>query len=175
MQSANLTLIPHTGDSLRAILAGNEAYEKQSGFRVAPAIRELIVSDEVSPDYLARVQLATSADPWVLGFAIVLTSENIMIGMCGYKGPPMDGHVEIAYGIAPEYRGKGYATEVAALLTGHAFESDKVSIVRAHTLPERNASCRVLTKCGFKLIGEVNDPEDGPVWRWEKERARSQS
>ena len=49
-------------------------------------------------------------------------------------------------------------------------KSDKVSIVRAHTLPERNASCRVLTKCGFKLIGEVNDPEDGPVWRWEKEK-----
>src|SRR6184192_1881077 len=143
MQSANLTLIPHTGDSLRAIFAGNEAYEKQSGFRVAAAIRELIVSDEVSPDYLARVQLATSADPWVLGFAIVLTSEKIMIGMCGYKGPPTDGHVEIAYGIAPDYRGKGYATEVAALLTAHAFETGKVSIVRAHTLPERNASCRV--------------------------------
>jgi [ribosomal protein S5]-alanine N-acetyltransferase len=43
-----------------------------------------------------------------------------------------------------------------------------VRIVRAHTLPERNASTRVLEKCGFEFTGEVVDPEDGPVWRWER-------
>ncbi len=31
------------------------------------------------------------------------------------------------------------------------------------------ASGRVLIKCGFRRIGEVIDPEDGLVWRWEKE------
>ena len=33
-----------------------------------------------------------------------------------------------------------------------------------------NASTRVLTKCGFRHIGQVIDPEDGPVWRWERHR-----
>jgi RimJ/RimL family protein N-acetyltransferase len=37
------------------------------------------------------------------------------------------------------------------------------------TFSEANASARVLTKCGFRPIGEVIDPEDGPVWRWEKQ------
>jgi RimJ/RimL family protein N-acetyltransferase len=42
------------------------------------------------------------------------------------------------------------------------------SLIRAHTLPEMNASCRVLEKAGFKRLGEVIDPEDGLVWRWER-------
>ncbi|MGH7631966.1 MAG: hypothetical protein ACREOF_21740 [Gemmatimonadales bacterium] len=33
----------------------------------------------------------------------------------------------------------------------------------------RNASARVLEKLGFRRLGEVIDPEDGPVWRWEWE------
>ena len=37
----------------------------------------------------------------------------------------------------------------------------------ARQLPEANASTRVLAKSGFRKIGEVTDPEDGLVWRWE--------
>jgi RimJ/RimL family protein N-acetyltransferase len=111
----------------------------------------------------------------VHGFAVVLPAEriSIMIGSCGYKGPPNGGWVEIAYGIAPDYRGKGYATEIAETLTAHAFDHQEVNTVRAHTLPECNASGRILTKCGFKLVGEVRDPEDGLIWRWEKPRQTS--
>jgi ribosomal-protein-alanine N-acetyltransferase len=35
------------------------------------------------------------------------------------------------------------------------------------TRPEYNASGRVLTACGFERTGEVVDPEDGLVWRWD--------
>jgi RimJ/RimL family protein N-acetyltransferase len=77
--------------------------------------------------------------------------------------------VEIAYGVSPEYRGKGYATKAAQSLTDYAFNSGKVRVIRAHTLPEQNASTRVLAKCGFRRIGEVIDPEDGLVWCWEKD------
>jgi RimJ/RimL family protein N-acetyltransferase len=45
-----------------------------------------------------------------------------------------------------------------------------VQVVRAHTFAESNASARVLTKCGFHHAGEVIDPDDGPVWRWERRR-----
>jgi RimJ/RimL family protein N-acetyltransferase len=41
----------------------------------------------------------------------------------------------------------------------------------AHTLPEANASGRVLAKCGLRFVGEVIDPEDGSVWRWERQRS----
>jgi hypothetical protein len=38
----------------------------------------------------------------------------------------------------------------------------------AHTLPEENASTRALRRNGFLFAGEVMDPEDGLVWRWER-------
>ena len=124
---------------------------------------------ELSADWLARVHNSTSADPWTHGFTILRRDDDAVVGKGGFKGPPSEeGLVEIAYGVDPDHQGKGYATEVAAALTAFAFSSAKVRMVQAHTRPEANASTRVLTKCGFLRIGEVMDPEDGLVWRWEK-------
>ena len=125
----------------------------------------------MSPDWLARVQAAAPDDPWLPGFSIVHRDTNTVVGTCGFKGPPGDDHaVEIAYGIAPEHQGLGYATEAAGALSAYAFDSGQVRVVRAHTLPEKNASTRVLAKCGFQDVGAVIDPEDGLVWRGEKYR-----
>ena len=124
---------------------------------------------EVSPEWLAQAYAATTVDPWTLGFAMVHRATNEPVGTCGFKGPPEpDGIVEIAYGVVPDHQGKGYATEAAEALVDYAFSSDQVRVVRAHTLLQSNASTRVLVKCGFKLIGEVIEPEDGLVWRWER-------
>jgi ribosomal-protein-alanine N-acetyltransferase len=121
----------------------------------------------VSPQWLARAKATTSPDPWVHGFVITLREGNTTIGSCAYKGPPdPEGMVEIAYGIHPEHQGRGYATEAARALTQFALERG-ARIVRAHTLPQENASTHVLRKCGFTFLGEVMDPEDGRIWRWE--------
>jgi len=92
-----------------------------------------------------------------------------VIGAAGFKGPPdSGGMVEIAYGIVPSREGRGYATEAAGALVRFAQADDRVRLVRAHTLPEANASTHVLRKCGFVQVGEVIDPDDGRVWRWER-------
>jgi [ribosomal protein S5]-alanine N-acetyltransferase len=98
----------------------------------------------------------------------VLVSENTLIGNCGYKGQPKDGMVEIGYEVAEKYRGQGYATEIAMALIDHAVQDPRVTMIVAHTLAEKNASVRVLQKCGFQFITEIMDPEDGKIWRWEK-------
>jgi ribosomal-protein-alanine N-acetyltransferase len=126
---------------------------------------------QISPEWLARLRASTSADPWTCLFTMVHRDSDTVIGRCGYKGPPSsDGVVEIAYGVDPDYQGLGYATEAAQALVAQAFGSDRIRIVRAHTLVGANASSRVLTKCGFVRIGEVVDPEDGLVWRWEMQK-----
>lgn len=129
---------------------------------------------QVSPDWLRRVAEATEADPWLHGFALIHRATGATVGTAGFKAPPdAEGAVEIAYGVEPEHRGNGYASEAAVALTAYAFGNDHVNVVRAHTLPEPNASTRVLAKCGFQNVGEVMDPEDGLVWRWEKRRGGS--
>ena len=102
---------------------------------------------------------------------MVQSSSGKTVGRCGFKGPPgNDGVVEIAYGVQTEYQGMGFATEAAEALTRFAFNNPQVRKVIAHTLPQVNASGRVLTKCGFTKTGDVIDPEDGLVWRWERQQ-----
>ena len=133
------------------------------------------MSDEIkaqlSQSWLEMVQSATEPSPWIHGFETILTSGNkISVGECGFKGPPDEkGMVEIAYHTLPEHEGNGFATEAAATLVDFAFSQPTVKLVRAHTLPEPNASTRILEKCGFEFCGQVIDPDDGAVWRWEKQ------
>jgi ribosomal-protein-alanine N-acetyltransferase len=148
----NLNLVPQTREGVRAQIEHLEPHEMA----------------EVSPAWLALVDSSGPIDPWIHGFVMVRRIDSNTVGQCGFKGPPGDeGVVEIAYGVAPEHEGNGYATEAATALVSYAFSSGVVRVVRAHTLPQSNASGRVLTKCGFRFIGEVIEPDDGLVWRWE--------
>lgn len=130
---------------------------------LAPEVRK-----EVSPVWLELVKSVRVASPWIHWFSIVKRDIGQEIGSCGFKGPPDDaGVVEVAYGIELSFQGKGFATEAVAALRNFAFGHNSVLVVRAHTLPNGTASQRVLSKCGFHLVGEVEDPEDGKVLRWE--------
>jgi [ribosomal protein S5]-alanine N-acetyltransferase len=124
---------------------------------------------QVSPEWVARMR-SSAPSAWTHGFAIVERATNTAIGGAAFKGPPAAGAVEIAYGVDPDYRGRGYAKEAAAALVAFAFSNAAVRLVCAHTLPEKNPSTSVLTACGFEFLGEVLDPEDGLVWRWELPR-----
>ena len=104
--------------------------------------------------------------PWRGYFAV---EGKQAIGSCGFKGNPLNGAVEIAYYTFPPYEGRGFGTQMASALTQLALATDASLQVIAHTLPEPNASTRILTKNGFRFAGEVMDPEDGRVWRWEYE------
>src|SRR3954452_12155376 len=134
MQTNRLTLVPHTRDDALAMVE-----------RMSPEDRA-----QVSDDWLARVRSSAHNDPWMFGYSVVLRESGALVGQCGFKGPPADGTVEIAYGIDADHRGNGYATEAAEALVRLAFACDQVRLVIAHTLPEANGSTRILTKCGFR-------------------------
>lgn len=103
----------------------------------------------------------------------VLKSENMLVGSCGFKGPPTAaGVVELGYEIAEAYRGRGLATEAVHALVQQAFAEASVVKVQAHTLAEANASNHILQKCGFDFAGEVHDPDDGVLWKWDIGRER---
>jgi RimJ/RimL family protein N-acetyltransferase len=155
---------------LLALRDGDAQIASESGLKPTDGLRAMLVSDDVSPAWLARLRTAVDRDPWQFGFVVLETMTGVALGMASFKGAPDDhGVVEIAYGIVPAYRGRGYATQVAGALVQYASGDERVQRIRAHTLPERNASAAVLTKNGFELLGEVVDPEDGRVWRWERD------
>jgi ribosomal-protein-alanine N-acetyltransferase len=166
-----ISLLPQSPEHFRALLEGTDVYERRFGVRIADGVRDFLAGPEVSADFLARLNGPAAADPWKDGFAVVHVGDNTVIGLCSFTGPPSaDEMVEIAYGIAPGYQNRGHATEAARELIAYAMASGRVRTIRAHTLPQANASTRVLMKCGFTLVGEVTHPEDGVVWRWEMPR-----
>ena len=107
--------------------------------------------------------------PWG-GYLALDPDSRIVLGTCAFKGPPnAAGEVEIAYFTFPGGEGQGIATAMARALCVIASREPRVVRLLAHTLPERNASGSVLTRLGFRHAADVVDPEDGPVWRWERE------
>lgn len=151
--TVNLKLVLQTPDEVLAWVAS-----------LPPADRA-----EVSPAWLERARATAPGDPWSLSFNVVERASGAIVGACAFKGPPdAEGVVELAYGIDPANWGRGFATEAAGALVEFAFGSGRVRRVRAHTKSSDGASARVLTKCGFSLVGEVLDPEDGLVCRWER-------
>jgi RimJ/RimL family protein N-acetyltransferase len=102
------------------------------------------------------------------GYIAVAAETGEVVGSCAFKTAPTEEKaVEIAYFTYPRYEGRGYATAMAKKLINLAQNAATVERVVAHTLPAKSASTRVLEKVGMRLAGQVSDPEDGPVWRWQ--------
>jgi [ribosomal protein S5]-alanine N-acetyltransferase len=174
LETPRLRLVPYSPQHLLALIEGEEPFRRSLGLPAAEGLRAFYLSDDVSPAWLERLRAAAAPDPWEHGFGVIHRELGAVIGGAGFKGPPdEEGIVEIAYGIVPAYQGQGYATEAAQALIAYAFDDGQTRLVRAHTAPAPNASTRVLTKCGFHFVGEVTDPEDGLVWRWERARERT--
>ena len=96
---------------------------------------------------------------------------NTLLGSCGFKGKPIDGLVEIGYEVAQNYRGQGFATEMARLLVKKGFEDQSVQMIQAHTLPTENASTAVLKKNSFNFSHEISHQGHGLIWKWILNRA----
>jgi ribosomal-protein-alanine N-acetyltransferase len=102
--------------------------------------------------------------PWI-GYYAKLNGQ--LVGCAAFKGKPVNGRVEIAYGVFPKYMHKGIGTTIAATLVQLSLKTDPSAIITAKTLPEENYSTRVLRKNNFKLLGQIFDEEDGDLWDWE--------
>ena len=102
--------------------------------------------------------------PWIgyLGFE----DENC-VGVCGFASPPVGGEPEIAYFTFPGNEGRGVATRMATELIRITRPIGVGTITYiAHTLPQEGASTAILRKLGFALVGTIDHPEDGAVWKW---------
>ncbi len=102
--------------------------------------------------------------PWIGYLAI---EDSTYVGTCGFKSPPENNRVEIAYFTFPEHESRGVATRMAAELIHLALGKMPAVTVAAQTLPEENASTSVLKKLRFRLVDTVEHPEDGLVWEWQ--------
>jgi len=102
--------------------------------------------------------LWVEGDPW--GPRSIVRGVTTL-GSIGFFGRPQDAtdgvpETEVGYGLVPEARGWGFATEALQVLLAAA---DAAGVrVRASVDPTNRASLRVLAKCGFtQLRGSDED------------------
>jgi [ribosomal protein S5]-alanine N-acetyltransferase len=89
-----------------------------------------------------------------LRFAVALRSTNELVGTAGFHTvSPQNQTAEIAYDIAPPYRGMGIASAVCSALVTWAHSAASVARVQATVLESNIRSVAVLQRCGFQLEG----------------------
>jgi RimJ/RimL family protein N-acetyltransferase len=166
-----LELVPATAELTQAALDGQRALAAALGASVPATWPPEFLDPPALEFTLKRLREDPEQAGWWLHFVVLPRGDTgrLLIGSAGYKGPPSpDGLVEIGYGIVGDQQRRGYASEAARGLLGHAFAYLAVHKVIAETLPELTGSIGVLAKCGFRLIGEGSEPG---VIRFELTRA----
>ena len=134
-------------------------------------IGDLRVLDGALPPYKtvdrALTQLGLGTPPlWCVPFLIICTSHKALLGACGFKTAPVNGSVEISYGIARSGRGRGVATLAISKLLQLAAASGQVQQVVAHILPDNVASSRLASRLGFIAGPLVVDGDGERVVPW---------
>lgn len=176
LRTPRLLLIPASPESLRAEL-------------VAPAALGDVLDVDVPASWPPELYDA-DAVRWTLAFLLAHPDERLwslyyvaevcagadgrarLAGLAGYKGAPdSEGVVEIGYGIVPERRRRGLASEAVRALLARAFGDETVRAVIAHTLPDLVPSLGVLRATGFRFEGLGDDPEEPTAIRFRLTRA----
>ena len=81
-----------------------------------------------------------------------------IIGIAALIGrPDEDGDVEIAFGLLPEFRGRGYGAETVCTLSAWAFENGAARVI-SHLDAEDHTAQQTLAKIGFSDTGEPPYP-----------------
>ena len=166
MRSGSTEVRPVTVEIAEALLRSDAAFRERFGLVVAEGY---LAFPEALPATLRALRSGMPAE-W-FSHLVIDPVRSALVGMGGFTGPPSDGVVEVGYSVAPDHRGRGHATEAVRLWLDRAAR-EGVPLVRAHTLPEEGASTAVLAKLGFERVAEIDDAEEGPVWRWERPSLR---
>jgi [ribosomal protein S5]-alanine N-acetyltransferase len=148
--------------------SGDELLRLRDGSR---ELRGLSVLDgALPPDLVLDTALHALSEGrpafWHAPFLYIATHPAGIIGAGGFKGEPVDGCVEIGYGVAQERRGRGIATMAAVELVRIALAQPGVRTVLAETAVINLPSRRVVEKAGFRWFGQRDTESDGLVDLW---------
>ena len=88
-------------------------------------------------------------------WAIALKNHDALIGFCGYRAFHDPPELQLIYGLAPAFWGRGFTTEAALAMLHYGFETLGFDEVIASTDVPNRASIRVMEKIGMTFQKQV--------------------
>jgi len=147
LETERLVLLPQTVAAARALLAGADpGLPLAEGYPHADSLDAL------------RMQVEHGG-PDDGGWFVTLAEDGRVVGDCGTFGPPDDdGRVEIGYGLAAPFRGRGLGTEAVRALVDWLVTLPDVREVTASVEVGNEPSRRLLATLGFTLTAAPTNP-----------------
>jgi RimJ/RimL family protein N-acetyltransferase len=109
---------------------------------------------------------------WVQ-FTIEELGTGQVVGDVGLNPLDEQGVIEIGYTLAPEFQGRGYATEAVGALVAYAFDVLDAEVVRAYAAAVNTPSIRLAERVGLTFVERFEHREGDVVHvgvRYERRR-----
>ena len=150
-------LVPQTFEAAKALLEGADpGLPLGEGYPHADTLDALrMYVEHAGPD---------DGGDFSGGWFVTLAEDGRIVGDCGTFGPPDEnGSVEIGYGLAAPFRGRGYGTQAVRALVDWLLAHPDVRTVTASVEVGNEPSRRLLQSLHFTLASE----SDGH-WHFER-------
>lgn len=125
-----------------------------------PEVTRFLPSRGVSiPRASAEKSLVAFVEHWQQGYgiwAIFEIASSQMIGYCGLRYLDELDEVEVLYGLAKAYWGRGIATQAVKASLSYGFDVANLDRIIAMALPENLASRRVIEKAGLQYEKQIH-------------------
>ena len=154
--------------TLRPLGEGDVAFYTEL-HALADVIETSVPPQPPTPEEI-RQRCGCAAAHWLAGtradLVVVDTATGTPTGGMGlfYQEPPT-GQAMIGYSQLPAWRGRGYTTRAAQLLSLWAFAETSIARLIAGTMPTNKGSQRVLEKAGFQREAYLRSRLPGPDGR----------
>jgi ribosomal-protein-alanine N-acetyltransferase len=134
----------------RLIIRAPRAHERPQMF----ALFSDPANERASPDAdAAHVRRWSYGVPW----GVWERETGELVGDCSLHYDTTFGAWELSYGFRRDRWGRGYASEAARAVVRYGFQTMRVARIVADVDAANPASSRVLEKCGFVRMGELDD------------------
>ena len=172
LTSKRITLRMHKNEDAYAFkeMLKDEIARKYTGGTVDKTIEEII-------EYFKKLNTGFTSELNTIisnknnfEFAIVNNIDSKYIGYCGIQYCETLNGLELLYGLKREYWGQGLAFEAANTVIQYSFKHLSLDIIEAVVNPENIASEKILIKCGFRYVRNIEWPNQGKVKKYKMDK-----
>jgi len=152
IETARLRLVPLTLPYATSSIDDRVTLARESRAEVPPSWPPELW-DQDAQDWTRKILERDPATDWLPRCIVLRDPAPVVCGVIGFAAPDAEGRVVIGYGVLPEFRRRGYATEALGGVVAWALEDPRVRVIAGDTYPHLTPSIRTMERNGFRRVG----------------------